>query len=103
MLLTNAIKKNWEENKKTYITAGVLIGVGMVVGMKYQKKLDVKNLAKNIKKGKALIPNMAELTEPRISALSLAEIKEAVLTIKGATIQEALVTTVDGLPMLFVR
>ena len=103
MNLSKAIKKNWDENKGTYITAGVLIGVGMVVGMKYQKKLDIDALTKNIKKGKALIPNMGDLMVPELALKSLDELKTLALEDGGVIVQNALIATVDGIPMLFVR
>ena len=103
MNLSKAIKKNWDENKGTYITAGVLIGVGMIVGMKYQKKLDIDALAKNIKKGKALIPNMGDKILPELALKSLDELKGLALEVDGATVQNAIITTIDGMPFLFVR
>ena len=102
-MLSKALKKNWNENKNTYISAAVLIGVGMAVGMKHQRQIDVNNLVKSIRKGRVLIPNMGDQVLPELALKTIPEIKTFAAALKNTTVKDAIVVTVDGLPMLFVR
>ena len=79
-MLTKALKKNWDENKDTYISAAVLIGVGMAIGMNHQRKVDTNNLVKSIKMGKALIPNMGDQVLPELALKTIPEIKMVAAT-----------------------
>ena len=101
MNLSKVIKKNWDENKGTYITAGVLIGVGFVIGTKHRQKIDVMRVTRSLDSGRILAPNLFKKYFPM--SMSLNDIKSAALTIDGAKVSDALVVTIEGLPMLFVR
>jgi hypothetical protein len=98
-MMNKMLKKNWEENKGTYIAAGMLIGVGFFVGCKVQHKIDTRNLTANIKKGMAYVPIMRERLSP---IMSLADIKAELLTVPGSVVKDAIVVTVNGTHALIV-
>lgn len=103
-MLAKNLKKNWDENKSTYITTGILIGAGIIIGRRYQYKIDCASLTKNIKAGKALIPNMGDILVPALKSVkTIEELRTAALATPNTTVKDAIVVTVEGLPYLFVR
>lgn len=102
-MVIREIKKNFEENKMTYLQVGVLMGAGFVLGRKYQRFIDVNNLSKSLRAGKALIPNMPMTEKIFPMAMSIADIKTAASSINHTTVKDAVVVTIEGLPLLFVR
>ena len=103
-MLTKKLKKHFKENKDTYFTVGLIMGVGFFAGASYQYKKDLAALTKNIRAGKALIPNMGDAMVPALKAVkTIDELKQAALITPNTTVKDALVVTVEGLPYLFVR
>lgn len=92
-MLVKKLRKNFEENKGTYIKVGVLVGVGFMLGRNYQRKLDMISLTKALKSGKALVPILSEKVAP---SMSLAEVKTELLSIAGSVVKDAIVVNVNG-------
>lgn len=99
-MLTKKMKKNWEENKRAYIAAGLLIGFGVVLGARAQRKLDMQLLAKNLE-GVAVLKKAVDPMFP--AGMSISDIKEVLGKIEGATFFDALVTNVNGTQSLIIR
>ena len=102
-MLTQKLKKNFEENRSTYIKVGFLVGVGFILGRNYQRKLDTTALTQSLKVGKALVPNMSGTERIFPLTMSVAEIKVAAQGFQNTTVKDAAVVTINELPLLFVR
>lgn len=99
-MLSKKLKKNWEENKRVYIAAGLLVGFGFVLGAKAQRKIDVKTVVEGLKD----VTMFKRAVNPMFPAtMSIPEIKEALLKIDGATFADALVSTVNGTQSIHIR
>ena len=99
-MLSKKLKKNWEENKRVYIAAGLLVGFGFVLGAKAQRKIDVKNVAEGLKD---VVMFEREVHPMFPTTMSIPEIKEALLKIDGATFSDALVSTVNGIQYIHIK
>jgi hypothetical protein len=95
-MIKRKLQKNWKENKGTYITAGILVGAGFLIGMKFQKKATMRAL-------KGVTTLTKELNPMFPDSMPLAEIKEVLNKIDGAQYRDALITSVNGVDHLLVR
>ena len=49
-------KNKWTKEQKTYVGVALLVGVGFVLGTKYQKKIDLKSIQKTLEHSVVLTP-----------------------------------------------
>ena len=101
-MLRKKIKTSFNENQELYamIGVGALVVTGVVLGMRIQRKIDVKSFAKTL--------SNVVIFEPQIegmfpNTMPIADIKEALLKIDGAEFFDALVTNVNGVQSIIVR
>ncbi len=101
-MLNKKIKNGFEENQEFYavIGMGALIITGVVLGMRYQRKIDARALTKTMK-DITVFKKVANPMFPNI--MPIADIKEALLKIEGAQFFDALVTNVNGVQSIIVR
>ena len=93
-------KNKWTKEQKTYVGVALLVGVGFVLGAKYQKKIDIKSVQKHLKNSVVL----ARSTKPMFpDAMPIAEIKKILESIEGAKFVDALITDVNGIQELIIR
>lgn len=89
-------KKKHELSKKEMLIGGVLIGVGVIFGIKYQKALTAKAL-----KG---VMTVKEAVEPMFpNTMSIPEIKEALKLIEGSQFMDALIVEINGVQSIITR
>ncbi|MDX9917317.1 MAG: hypothetical protein RBT15_04800 [Gudongella sp.] len=99
-MLTKKMKENFEENKRAYIVAGVLVGAGILIGLRVQKRIDIKNFNQKLKGASIL---RKELSPMFPDTMPLSEIKDILSKIDGAQFFDALVTDVHGVKHLIIR
>lgn len=99
-MLKKKVKKNFEDNKRLYLVAGTLILTGVLIGIKFQKRVDAKDI-KNKLKGVTMLKQSMNPMFP--AAMSIPEIKEVLKHIEGAEFFDALVTNVNGAQSLIIR
>ena len=93
-------KNKWTKEQKTYVGVALLIGVGFVLGVKYQKKIDIKSVQKHLKNSVVL----ARSTKPMFpDAMPISEIKKILESVEGAKFVDALITDVNGIQELIIR
>ena len=100
MLNKQEIKKNFKENKRAYMTAGILVGFGILIGVKVQRRVDMK-LFKQSLEGTSILRKAANPMFP--DSMPISEIKEVLRHIEGAEFFDALVTRVNGAQSLIIR
>ena len=93
-------KNKWTKEQKTYVGVALLVGVGFVLGAKYQKKIDLKSVQKSLKNSLVL----SRATKPMFpDTMPIAEIKKILENIEGAKFVDALITDVNGVQELIIR
>lgn len=99
-MLRKKIKTSFNENQEFYamIGVGALVVTGVVLGMRYQRKIDARALTKTDVR---VFKKVANPMFP--DTMSIADIKEALLKIEGAQFFDALVTNVNGVQRIIVR
>lgn len=101
-MLRKKIKTSFNENQEFYamIGVGALVVTGVVLGMRIQRKIDVKAMAKSLSN----VAIFAPVENPMFpNTMPIADIKEALLKIDGAEFFDALVTNVNGVQSIIVR
>lgn len=78
------------------VTVLLLVGGGFILGRKYQRVLTAQNLKDVMTLTKSVNPMFP-------NTMPIAEIKEALSHIDGATFMDALVTNVDGVQSIITR
>lgn len=99
-MLKRQMKKNWEENKRTYIAAGVLIGFGFLIGVKMQRRVDAKAFQQHLA-GATVLRKAANPMFP--DTMPISEIKEVLKHIDGAEFFDALAVNLNGTQSLIIR
>jgi hypothetical protein len=101
-MLKRKVKNSFEENQDFYAVVGIgaLVITGVVIGMRLQRKIDVRLVAKNLS-NVAIFKKEVNPMFP--DTMPIADIKEALLKIEGATFFDALVTNVNGVQSIIVR
>ena len=89
-------KTKWSRKQKTYVAVGVLVGVGFVLGRRYQKKIDLNALKSMVTLTRTATPMFPDI-------MPISEIKEVLKTVEGAKFADALITTVNGVSELIIR
>ena len=93
-------KNKWTKEQKTYVGVALLVGVGFVLGAKYQKKIDLKSVQKSLKNAMVL----TRTTKPMFpDSMPISEIKQVLSKIEGAKFVDALITDVNGIQELIIR
>lgn len=89
-------KNKWSRKQKTYAAVGVLVGIGFILGRRYQKNIDLKALKNVVTLTRTATPMFPDI-------MPISEIKEVLKTVEGAKFADALVTTVNGVSELIIR
>ena len=101
--MRKTLSKDLEENKHFYIAVlgtTLLIGTGFILGRRYQRRVDYRTIAKNLKD----VTMFKKAVNPMFpTTMGIPEIKEALLKIDGATFNDALVATINGAQRIIVR
>ena len=100
MLNKQEIKKNVKENKRAYMTAGILVGFGILIGMKMQRKTDLRAFKQHLS-GAMVLRKAANPMFP--DTMPISEIKEVLKHIDGAEFFDALAINLNGTRSLIVR
>lgn len=97
------LKKMSKEEKQEMVLVigvGVAFLTGVFLGSKLQYKVDAAIVRKSLKGAAIFKPNPKPMFP---DTMPLSEIKEALSKIDGAVVQEAIVTTVNGIQSIIVR
>lgn len=100
MLNKQEIKKNFKENKRAYMTAGILVGFGILIGVKVQRRVDAKAFQQHLA-GATVLRKAANPMFP--DTMPISEIKEVLKHIDGAEFFDALAVNLNGKQSLIIR
>lgn len=104
-MIKEKIKKKFDEDPTFYIslTVGAMAGACFILGTKYQKKVDIKSIAKNLD-GVRMLGKATETFEAMFPiTMPISEIKTVVANIPGAEWIDALIVTIGNEQHLITR